>query len=303
MRSVAPTVILAVLLSVILIATDTYGATQTPPEPEEPTEYEVSVYGYVANISDQEKNTPLMGVRVTLLGEDKNESLGFTLTDSDGMFRFDFTYNEDGKYYLRFDYSGYAVRMLPKLDMELDQDGDVRFHLSNDLKDSEGRYALTGSADSLHAIAMAITTGEIFGVVSGETVNNNIVYLEGATVRIVSESGQVYTVKTDSSGFFRFVCPYGTYVMTVSCNGFIGSSEMEVTTDHEIAYPVVLNQYTSEFLGMDIAHGLMVFGFLILAGILLAGILIARRSKMPDSGITVENDLTSNDEEEDLRHP
>ena len=68
---------LAVLLALALMLAVPFAAASASAAPGddtpvEPTEREVTTYGYIANLSDQEENTPLQDVQVTLYDSDKN---------------------------------------------------------------------------------------------------------------------------------------------------------------------------------------------------------------------------------------
>lgn len=290
---------LAVLIAP-LIANDVLASSQ---EPGEPISGEVTVYGYVTNLSDQEENTPLENVLVTLYsGADVRIEAGDPCrTDENGRFEFTFTYTAGNSYFLKFEYSGYTVRSLPDLSMSMDSEGYVSFELRSDMLDLNGDYALTDTADSPHAIVMVITTGNVYGTVHG-TLDGDEFALGGATVTIVSENGQSYTTQTNNSGYFSIECPYGTYTMTVECGGFQTSEKM--TVENNTAYTVVLQQNTSDvFMGMDSAHSLMLVAITILILILLIVAAAHSRSKKSGNSVLV-NDLEDlGKDEENVRRP
>ena len=290
--------LVAVVLVTIPLLTDSSDAAGQSGS-DDPTSDEVTFYGYVSNLSDQERNTPLAGVNVTLCVGDQETDAATVTTDEDGRFEFQTTYSPDGTYYLLFSYDGYTVRSLPDLSMSMDEEGYVQFQLRADMLDEEGKYRLTGTADGPHAIVMVITTGSIYGNVYGD----DGAPVSGATVSIVSDKGQTYTAGTDGNGYFQFTCPYGTYSMTVSCNGFGSSTVDSVSTDHGRAYSITLEKNTSEvFLGLDSAHAMLVMGAILLVAFLLVVAFLVRRSDHPDSNITVENDLDPSSEDE-IRRP
>lgn len=268
------------------------------------TDTGTTFYGYVANLSDQERNTPLEGVSVTLYDSDRNP-LSTCTTDADGRFQFTFEYVQGNVHYLSFDYAGYMVRSLPDLSMEMVSDGEsgqtyISFQLRPDMVDDQGDYRLTGTADGPHAIVMVITTGIVYGNVLDSQSGSPV---SGATVTLVSQSGQTYTAVTGDNGYFSIECPYGTYTMTVSCNGYETSSQIEASTDNGSAYTVSLDQHTSElFLGLDSAHAMLVIGLVVLAVFLVVIALLVRHSFKPESEIYVENDLTPPSDDE-VRRP
>lgn len=292
-------VIATVLASVIALALTSPGAYAA----DEDAQTEITIYGYVTDISNPERNTPLEGVTVYLYGEDTSDPLDWVTTDEDGRFEFTFMYAAGQTLHLWFESEeGYMVRSLPDLDMELDAEGYVEFRLRPDMLDENGAYAITGPADGEHAIVMAITTGSIYVYVYG-TDGDERFAISGATVTLVSETEQITSYTENDDGYFTISCPIGTYIMTVSCNGFVTSDQIVVTTGE--GYTVTLEQRTSElFLGLDNAHAMMIIGIVMAALMILAAILIIRKSKRPDSGIVIDNDLpVPGDEEEDLRHP
>ena len=273
---------------------------------DEPAAGEITVYGYVTNLSDQEENTPLQDVTVTLYSGAGNRIVEVgdpCSTDETGRFSFTFDYTPGVPYYLTFEYPGYAVRSLPT-QMNLESDGYISFQLRTDMADSNGDYALTDTADSMHAIVMAITTGYVYGTVQG-MLDEEEFALGGATVTIVSENGQSYTAQTNDSGYFSIECPYGTYVMTVECGGFQTSEKMDVESGLNAPYRVTLQQNTSDvFLGMDSAHSLMLVAITILILLLLIVFGIRARSMRTGSESVLVNDLEElGKDEEELRRP
>ena len=273
----------------------------------EPAAGEITVYGYVTNLSDQEENTPLQNVTVTLYSGAGNRIVEVgdpCSTDETGRFSFTFDYTPGVPYYLTFEYPGYAVRSLPDLNMSMESDGYISFQLRTDMADSDGDYALTDTANSMHAIVMAITTGYVYGTVQG-VLDEEEFALGGATVTIVSENGQSYSAQTNGSGYFSIECPYGTYVMTVECSGFQTSEKMDVESGLNAPYRVTLQQNTSDvFMGMDSAHSLMLVAITILVLLLLIVFGIRARSMRTGSESVLVNDLEDLGKDEDeIRRP
>ena len=114
--------LVAVVLVTIPLLTDSSDAAGQSGS-DDPTSDEVTFYGYVSNLSDQERNTPLAGVNVTLYVGDQETDAATVTTDEDGRFEFQTTYSPDGTYYLLFSYDGYTVRSLPDLSMSMDEEG------------------------------------------------------------------------------------------------------------------------------------------------------------------------------------
>ena len=301
-------ILLIVSALAVLVAPLTAVGLDAAPSPgsDEPAAGEITVYGYVTNLSDQEENTPLQNVTVTLYSGAGNRIVEVgdpCSTDETGRFSFTFDYTPGVPYYLTFEYPGYAVRSLPT-QMNLESDGYISFQLRTDMADSNGDYALTDTADSMHAIVMAITTGYVYGTVQG-VLDEEEFALGGATVTIVSENGQSYSAQTNGSGYFSIECPYGTYVMTVECGGFQTSEKMDVESGLNAPYRVTLQQNTSDvFLGMDSAHSLMLVAITILILLLLIVFGIRARSMRTGSESVLVNDLEElGKDEEELRRP
>ena len=306
---------LAVLLTLALMlavpfAAATASAAPGGDTPVEPAEREVTAYGYIANLSDQEENTPLQDVQVTLYDSDKNivePSAGTNpvKTDSAGRFEFTFLHADGDTYYLTFEYPGYMVRSLPD-SMDMDDDGFVSFDPAQSAVDDEGRYAMSGEAGGLHAIVMAVTTGIIYGTIQGFS-DGETFSLSGATITVVSEDGVSQTTKSGSNGYFVFEdCPFGTYTLTVSCRGFQSSEPITVESGSGTAYGVTLVQNNPSFLfGMDIAHSMMVVGLVMLALILVIVTWAHARSKGGDSEPILMNDLDeiAQQDGDELRRP
>ena len=300
---------LAVMLSIPLVSQSAWG----PPsgeDPVEPVTSEVTAYGFIANLSDQEENTPLQGVQVTLYDSDKSvvqvtSGTNPVKTDANGRFEFTFMHTEGDTYYMTFEYPGYTVRSLPD-SMDMDSEGFVSFDPAETAVDSEGDYALSGESGGLHAIVMAVTTGSVYGTVQGESGGETFA-LSGATVTIVSEDGMSYSASTGANGYFSIDCPSGRYTMTVSCTGFQSSEAIAVESGHGSAYSVTLVQNTSEFvLGLDITHSIMVIGLVMLALIIVGVTAMHVRGRgRGDEPILMNDleDLTQQQDEDEVRRP
>ena len=266
---------LAVMLSIPLVSQSAW-APPSGEDPVEPVTSEVTAYGFIANLSDQEENTPLQGVQVTLYDSDKNvvqvtSGTNPVKTDANGRFEFTFMHTEGDTYYMTFEYPGYTVRSLPD-SMDMDSEGFVSFDPAETAVDSEGDYALSGESGGLHAIVMAVTTGSVYGTVQGESGGETFA-LSGATVTIVSEDGMSYSAESG----------------------------------HGSAYSVTLVQNTSEFvLGLDITHSIMVIGLVMLALIIVGVTAMHVRGRgRGDEPILMNDleDLTQQQDEDEVRRP
>lgn len=309
---------LAALLATIVVLTavplSSGGADASPTNSEDttPTSEVLTAYGYVTNLSDQEENTPLSDVSVGLYTisngvkvpvETTGDGSNPTRTDSSGRFEFTFEYFLGSTYFLSFDYPGYTVRSLPDLDMEMDKDGFVQFVIRPNMVDENGDYALTGTADGLHAIVMVITTGSVYGTINGMSDNKEFT-LGGATVSIVSENGQSYSTVTNDQGYFQIECPFGAYTMTVTCNGFGDSEPVSVESGANVPYTVTLIQNTSQALfGLDVAHSVMLIGIVMLVLIVVVTVAIYMRQKKSSEPILMNDlDTIGKDDEDEIRH-
>lgn len=296
-----------VVLTAVPLSSGGADAPSTDSGETTPTSEVLTMYGYVTNLSDQEENTPLSDVSVGLYtssNTDKDKPDYTTRTDSTGKFEFTFEYFFNSTYYLSFDYPGYTVRSLPDLDMEMGNDGLVQFVIRPDMIDENGNYALTGTADGLHAIVMVITTGSVYGTVNGMSGDKEFA-LEGATVRIVSENGQSYSTVTNDQGYFQIDCPYGTYTLTVTCNGFGDSEPMSVESGGGDAVVLTLTQNTSQALfGLDVAHSVMLIGIVMLILMVVVTVAIYMHQKKSSEPILMNDlDTIGKDDEDEIRHP
>lgn len=307
-----------IVLAAVPLASDMADAPSTDNEEPEPESMVLTAYGYVTNLSDQEENTPLRdvsvglftvsnGVKVPVETVEKEGVTGSnpTRTDADGRFEFTFEYFFDSTYYLSFDYPGYTVRSLPDLSMEMDEDGFVQFEIRPDMVDADGNYALTGTADGLHAIVMVITTGSVYGTVSGVSGDDEPFALEGATVTIVSENGQSYSTVTNGQGYFQIECPFGTYTMTVTCNGFGDSEPIEVESGNPGSFSITLEQNTSQALfGLDVAHSVMLIGIvMVVLLVVLTAAIYLRQKKSSETILMNDLDTIGKEEEDEVRRP
>lgn len=269
------------------------------PDPEPATD--VTAYGYVLNISNA-ANIPLAGVSVKLLST-SYEEIGTTVTDENG--RFEFTFEKDAGKYLTFTLQGYTVRSLPE-HLDLSDDDLVSFDLADDLLDDDGKYAFSRSGDTTHVVGMSITSSLLFGTVLG-TNGGNPFSVEGARVVAVSSTGQTYSAWTNPEGYFEVDVLYGSYSVYVQCNGFKTSETVTASTDGtSIVVTLVENDFGIGILGgLDAPHALMVIGLIVIGVILLFSMLAIHRSRRPESGIVIVNDVEAleGEEEEKIIHP
>ncbi|MBQ7404993.1 MAG: hypothetical protein IJV90_01070, partial [Candidatus Methanomethylophilaceae archaeon] len=105
----------------------------------------ITITGYVADVSNNEWNRALPEVTVSLL-DSSMIRVSSTVTDEDGMFKF--TYPEGRGAYLMFEHVGYTLRTLPSTLVDMSESGYpgvVRIVLDQDLL-VNGTYVLSSTA-------------------------------------------------------------------------------------------------------------------------------------------------------------
>ncbi len=264
----------------------------------------ITFYGYVSDVSDQEKNVPLPGVTVTLLDERMNPmgtSNDVVTTDEDGMFKF--ICPADKIPYLKFELAGYTIRFQPNTFSSTDTNDVVKIELDMGKLEADNTYSLSGDGYSKSAIGMGLTMRTLQGSVIGAVGNEEPHALEGAVVTATSpETGRSYSTKADSNGEFELTVPYGEYSIYATCNGFYKSKEILVDTSTDT--PVMINLDQREFgigffAGLDVAHGTLAIGLVVIVVVVLWAIALVYKSREPDSEIIVViRDETSEDEDE-----
>lgn len=251
----------------------------------------ITAYGYVSDVSNPAGNIALADVEVALYDSAKDR-IDTAKTGSDGMF--EFSIEKDTVYYLSFELEGYAVRNvnLPGSNSDTTE-GMYSFTATDDLLQTDGRYALTGSATSTYAVAMAVTNGVIYGNVYGAEGDDTF-SVNGARVTATSADGRSYTTTTNDDGYFQLEVAFGSYTVRVSCTGFHDSDPVETSTSASSALSVTLTEKKMSlglFGNLDTPHSLLVVGMLVLAAVLLLSFLAYKRSQRPDSGISIVEEL------------
>lgn len=259
----------------------------------------VEAYGYVSDVSNPAGNIALPNVEVTLYDSEKAV---VSMTNTDYAGRFAFTCSKDTPYYLTFVLEGYAVRNvnLPSSGDD-ESDGMYGFTVTDALRDSDGRYALTGTATSSHAVAMAVTKGIIYGNVYGVDDNGKTFSVNGARVTATSAEGKSSSTVTDADGYFEMEVDYGSYTVKVSCTGFHDADPVETSTSSSTAMSFTLTEKEMSlglFGDLDAPHSLLVIGMMVLAVVLILSFLTYKRSQRPDSGISIVDEPESDEEDE-----
>lgn len=273
---------------------------ETTPDPPETTVF--TIYGFISNISDEDRNVPLEGATVSLL--DGTSAVIETLTTgADGRFEFTYDTTENDATYLQFEMQGYTTRSLPDTMVPVSEteSNKVTFSLDEVTPDEDGKYRLSGDGYSVKAIGMAITNGTLFGIVKG-TNGDKTFSIEGAIVRAVSSNGMQYTATTDPNGYFEMTVPYGSYQVSSACNGFKTTEAATVSTSDSASIDIVMveNEFGIGFLGgLDVPHALMLIGLVFISLMILLMIVLIRKSREKDSEIVVINDLLELEESDE----
>ncbi len=272
-----------------------------PADPSPPEE--ITIYGYVSNVSDNMNNVPLPGVIVNLLDEDQLPLEGYeVITGEDG--RFEFTYTEGLGVYLKFEYPGYKIKTVPTSLTDIGNNV-LRMNLTDYLKDEEGRYRLSGEGDSSSPIAMSKTTIPLTGTVYGVN-DDKETPLTGATVTATSKfTGASYATQTGTDGTFILNLPYDDYTIVATCNGFYDSAEIVIDVSESLPITIELEQknFGNGFIGnLDLNHSIMILGVILITIAILIGLAMAVKVK-DDGEFTVKYDLGEYEELEDELNP
>lgn len=301
------TIIAVSFIAVVFLAADASEGADGAELPglDDVFETDIVVYGYISNTSNVSGNIPLEGVDVTLY-DSGHATIASTETKEDGRFSFDCEKNT--LYYITFEREGYSVRSTGTHVQS--SDGMYSFSVGlMEPPDENGEYPITGSATSTSAIGMGITKGSVFGNIMGVRAGEDPFPLNEATVTITSANGQVYTGTTDSDGYFEIrEVDYGEYSLKASCNGFMDSEPITVSTSTD-GISVVLEErdLSFGFFGnLDAPHSLLLVGMIVLVIVLLASFVAFKRAQRPDSEISIVATLdepADQHHEDDIRHP
>jgi len=287
-RAALPAVLLA-LLAVIAFpqAVDADGS----------EEESVTLYGYVADVSNEMGNIPLDGVAVRIV-DARGNVIAECVTEEGMDGRFELTYRPaEDTFGMTFTKEGYTVRTWPEGVFTKVQSDLFGFDYSWIIPDEDGKYRLTSDIEGGSFIGMGLTEGHIFGYVTSESGKG----LSGAKVRITSSDGQAFSTTAGDGGYFDIQAYHGTYVMEVSCKGFQNSEAMEVSTSDPMISVVLKEKDHTLFFGMDVPHTLEVIGVIIALLVLLIVAVSISRSRRGKSLLNIVNDLDQQDEEDDYR--
>ncbi|MDR1403979.1 MAG: carboxypeptidase-like regulatory domain-containing protein [Candidatus Methanoplasma sp.] len=159
-------------------------------------------------------------------------------------------------------------------------------------------YTITSPTSGMQCAIMAASSGVVKGTVYFGTES-----IKDVTVTLTPINGEgVHERNTDERGYYEIICPTGTYMLTAGGKGFNDSSEMivNVTSSPSTANITMEKSELKKYLGLDMAHLLMLVGVII--GILLAAAawLLGKRMKGPNR-LEIFDD--SSEEDEDVRYP
>lgn len=243
----------------------------------------VTISGVIMDYSTNGNPASLEGVSVKILSGSSSP----TTTSNSNGFSISFTYSQSAT--ITFSLNGYKVAV-PGLSHVLTKQADGLTYGINltEAEMKDGRY-IVSTADS--PIVMIKNMSKITGTVMG-VVKNTEYALKNATIRIDSGSGNIYETKTDDAGRFTIECPFGEYLLTSECNGFLLYGPETVHTSTTSTLTIVMEAYGGSFIpGLDNAHSMMVLGMCVLALILVFATICYISSKKGIGNIKADNDL------------
>ncbi|MDR0309334.1 MAG: carboxypeptidase-like regulatory domain-containing protein [Candidatus Methanoplasma sp.] len=248
------------------------------------------VEGYVASSGGSGK-IPMEGVIVAIT--DGQGQTFQSSTDSNGFFRVGIVNNVNLT--ISFTIFGYGISTCPNTTLQ--PDGTLTLELSTAQYNSATRtYTITSPVSGMQCALMSSSNGDVRGVVSFEGGR-----IKNATVSLTHTGGEgVYTTHTNSDGFYEIRCPVGTYVLTVSCQGFNPSEDVSVNVTG-IASTVNISLEKAElqkYLGMDTAHILMLVGVIISIILAVAAWMMSKRMNGPRRLEIFEENI---EEDEEIR--
>ena len=255
----------------------------------DPTVYKVE--GYIVEGGGVTGKIPMGDVVVTIT--DLATHYEYTgISDDTGLFSVPVPTNANLQ--IGFAAHGYTLITCPNIT------GDLMLDLTPLIYNAIDRtYMITSGPDGWQCVVMAASIGSVKGLVSydrGHVMN--------ATVTLMPSDGDPIKVQTNRDGEFSVKCPTGEYVLIVSCTGFKDSEPqmINVNSNNELTIPVTLTKSeVSEYLGMDIAHLLMLLGVILSLVLATIAWVVSRRMNEPN-GLEIIDDST--EEEDDLiRHP
>lgn len=256
-------------------------------------ESQITIRGFVGDISTS-GNMALNDVNVRLLGPNMTVT-NECMTGSGDLEagEFIFTYAPGTGAYLSFECEGYTARTWPEWMVQVpNQPNMFSFSLNNLTPGEDGVYNITSTLERGSFIAMSITTAYISGYVTDAEGDP----IMGATVTITSADGEILRGSTNSSGYYRISCYYGTYTIQASCNGF-KDSEPDTILTNNTTYTIVLSEKdTSMIWGLNAPHAMELMGVLCVAIVFIILAMVYRKSQSGESETVFVNDLKEDDD-------
>jgi len=245
------------------------------------------IQGYVADTS----KAPMEGVTVYVMDGSGNTTQG--VTDGTGFFSVGVAVNTGLS--ISFVAFGYTAITCPNTTAIQGSD-----FLSLDLaslpisayNSSTHAYTLPGTVADMRCAIMVASNGVLRGqVVTGDRAVNDATVTLAAVV-----DRRIFTAHTDSEGRYSITCPTGTYSVSASGQGLKGTEPVTVTVSDT---PATLNiamekSPLKKYLGMDIAHVMMLLGVIVGIVLVAAAWFLSRRLNGP-RGLEIINE----DEEDD----
>lgn len=255
---------------------------------------EYHIKGYVVECMAT-GNVPLSGVEVSIT----EQSAVVSIDKTDETGEFDVIVGSNSDLRIKFSAEGYTLRFC----MGVTNVGteDMLLDLENaDYDASTGTYTITSGPEGLQCAVMMATEGTVVG-----TVIYSEGSVEGATVTLTSKNdpGIKHSGTTDSHGRYSIKCSTGDYTLKVECKGFESSEPIDVSVSSgttPVPQTSLKKAELSEYMGLDVAHVLMIVG--VILGIMLALLawhLSRRLATSPESASIIDD---SEEEEEEVKH-
>jgi len=278
----------------VSIAVSLLVLTMLPATSDADTTANYYIEGYVADIG----KVPMDGVTVYVT--DSQGLLSESITDETGFFSVGIASNT-GFMTISFTIYGYTVITCPNTSFQQGTDSLVLNLSKAAYNPTTHVYTLTGSVADMQCAIMGPSNGIVNGQITFGTTP-----IKGATVTLTPaehvQGSRDYSASTGADGEYEILCPTGSYALTVSSQGFDQSDPILVKVSG-IPSTVNVTMVKSElkkYLGLDVAHLLMLVG--VIVGILLAiaAWFLSRRMNGPH-GLEIIDDSVA--EDDDVRYP
>jgi len=251
------------------------------------------IEGYVADTSKK----PMEGVTVSVAdGQDPAPSCD---TDAEGFFSVGVAVNTGLT--ISFTVYGYSVITCPNTSIQPGT-GSLVLNLSKAAYNATTHtYTITGSVADMQCVIMATSNGTVNGQV---TFGANPVRSATVTLSPIEPvpGGRDYSAGTKDNGDYEITCPTGTYTLTVSSQGFDQSDpiEVKVTDSPSTVNVTMVKSELKKYLGLDVAHLLMLVGVIVGMLFAVAAWFLSRRMNRPH-GLEIIDD--SAEEDPGVRYP